>query len=61
VNRSGATLFLVPSGELEEARRFADDDLQVEPVDTLDQALEALAAVGGNGTALPRLGGESAS
>ena len=61
VNCSGAKLFLVPSGELELARRFADDDLEVRPVDTLDDALEALAAVGGNGTALPMLGDEGAS
>lgn len=61
VNRSGATLFLVPSGEADEARRFADDDLEVVAVDTLDQALEALATVGGNGLALPKLGAEGAS
>lgn len=61
VRRSGATLFLVPSGELEEARRFAGDDLEVRGVGTLDDALSALADVGGNGLALPKLGGESAS
>ena len=61
VKRSGATLFLVPSGELIEARRFAGDDLEVRPVDTLDDALSALAEFGGNGLALPKLGAEGAS
>jgi PDZ domain-containing protein len=61
VRRSGATLFLVPSGELAAARRFAGDDLRVEPVDTLDDALAALARVGGNGLALPKLDAEGAS
>lgn len=46
VRRSGADLFLVPSSELEEARRNAGN-MRVEPVDTLDDALEVLATVGG--------------
>jgi PDZ domain-containing protein len=61
VKRAGATLFLVPSAELETARRFAGDDLEVLPVDTLDDALAALAGVGGNGLALPKLDDEGAS
>ena len=61
VKRSGATLFLVPSGEAVEARRFAGDDLEVRAVDSLDDALAALADVGGNGLALPKLGAEGAS
>ena len=61
VNRSGATLFLVPSGEVAEARRFAGDELEVRPVDTLDDALSALAELGGNGLALPKLGAGGAS
>lgn len=61
VNRSAATLFLVPSREAEAARRFADDDVMVAPVDSLDDALAALAAVGGNGLALPDLATEGAS
>ena len=61
VRRAGATLFLVPSSELELARRFAGADLRVEAVDSLDQALAALATVGGNGLALPDLGAEGAS
>jgi PDZ domain-containing secreted protein len=61
VKESGAELFLVPSGELEEARRIAGDDLRVEAVDTLDEALAALSQIGGNGLALPKLTGEGAS
>ena len=61
VKRSGATLFLVPSGELAEARRFAGDELEVRAVDTLEEALSALAEVGGNGLALPKLSAEGAS
>ena len=61
MKRSGASLFLGPSGELAEARRFAGDDLEVRAVDTLDDALSALAEVGGNGLALPKLGVEGAS
>lgn len=59
VNGSGATLFLVPSGEVREARRFAGDDVVVVAVETLQDALTALAEVGGNGLALPRLEGAS--
>jgi PDZ domain-containing protein len=61
VKRSGATLFLVPSGEYEVAKRFAGDDLEVEAVDSLDEALAALAKAGGNGLALPKLDAEGAS
>lgn len=55
VRRAGAELFLVPPAELETARRFAGDDLRVEPVGSLDDALRVLATVGGNGLALPDL------
>lgn len=61
VNRSAATLFLVPTGEAAAAKRFADDDVTVAAVDTLDDALAALAVVGGNGLALPKLASEGAS
>lgn len=61
VRRSGADLFIVPSGELALARRFAGDELQVVAADTLEEALTALAEVGGNGLALPNLGAGSAS
>ncbi len=50
--REGVELMLVPSSELEEARRYADG-LRIEPVDTLDQALEVLASVGGGDAVLP--------
>ena len=43
----GADVFLVPSGEYETALEHADADLKVIKVDTLDQALQALASIGG--------------
>lgn len=55
VAAAGAELFLVPPAELETARRFAGDDLRVEAVGTLEDALRVLATVGGNGLALPTL------
>jgi PDZ domain-containing protein len=50
--REGVQLMLVPSSELDEARKYADG-LRIEPVDTLDQALEVLATVGGGDKVLP--------
>jgi hypothetical protein len=35
-------VFLVPAGEVEEARAAAGDRLKVATVDTMDEALEAL-------------------
>jgi PDZ domain-containing protein len=46
VRRAGATLFLVPPSELDEARKYAGD-MRVEPVETVDDALRALATIGG--------------
>jgi PDZ domain-containing protein len=46
VRRAGATLFLVPPSELEEARKYAGD-MRVEPVETIDDALRALSTIGG--------------
>jgi PDZ domain-containing protein len=46
VRRAGATLFLVPSSEYDEAKKFAGD-MQVESVDTLDDALRVLSTIGG--------------
>ena len=46
---AGYDVFLVPSSEHEEAAERAGDDLQVIPVDTLEQALEALESLGGSG------------
>ncbi|MFN0092259.1 MAG: PDZ domain-containing protein [Acidimicrobiales bacterium] len=61
VRRSGAKVFIVPAAtaarELEEARHLAGDDLELFPVNTLDEALEALATQGGNALALPPLDG----
>jgi len=50
--REGVELMLVPSSELDEARRYADG-LRIEPVDNLDQALQVLSTVGGGDTVLP--------
>jgi Lon-like protease len=49
VLRSGAKMFLVPKNEVEQAERVAEGtDLQVVGVSTLDEALEALATLGGS-------------
>lgn len=45
VRRAGAELFIVPSSELELARKYAGD-LRVEGVDTLEQALQVLESIG---------------
>jgi len=47
VERAGATVFLVPASEVGTARSEADRRLRVEGVDTLDQALADLKALGG--------------
>ena len=49
---AGAVLFLVPKGEEAEARAHAGG-LEVVGVDTIEDALAALARHGGNGLALP--------
>jgi PDZ domain-containing protein len=54
--RAGIDLMFVPASEIEEARRFAGD-LRVEPVETLDQALEILTTLGGGNAVLPPAGG----
>lgn len=48
IKQAGIEVFLVPRGELAEATRLAGGDLAVEPVDTLDEALAALARSGGD-------------
>ncbi len=48
VRASGATLFLVPPEEYEEATQWAGGDLKVVRVETVDQALDAIAANGGD-------------
>lgn len=59
VREAGVELFLVPEGELAEARRHADG-LRVEAVGSLDDALRILSEVGGNGLALERPGNAGA-
>ena len=48
VSEAGIDVFFVPASEAEEARRHADDDVRVEPVNTLDEALATLARLGGD-------------
>ena len=45
----GYDVFLVPSSEYEEAAERAGDHVRVIPVDTLDEALDALESLGGSG------------
>lgn len=56
VRRAGAELFLVPSSEYEEAKKFSGD-MRVEAVDTLDQALRILSEYGGGESAIAPSGG----
>lgn len=49
---AGADIFLVPQQNIDEARA-AVDDLRIEPVTTLDDALALIAEFGGNATDLP--------
>jgi Lon-like protease len=51
VRRAGIELFLVPRSEYDEALKYAGD-LRVEPVSTLDEALEILATIGGGDAVL---------
>lgn len=53
---AGAELLLVPAGEAHQAERFAGEDVEVVGVETLDDALDALEAVGGNARDLDRPG-----
>ena len=55
VMRTGAKAFLVPTSEIAEAQEAAKgSDLKIVGVATLDEALAALASLGGNATQLPR-------
>lgn len=45
----GYDVFIVPRDELEQARERAGDDVRVIGVDTLEDALDALASLGGSG------------
>ena len=51
-SREGVDLMMVPSAEIDEARRYAGD-LRIEPVDDLDGALAVLASLGGGDAVLP--------
>ncbi len=62
VKQMGATAFLVPASQSEadlaRAREIAGDDLEVIPVATLQEAIEALARFGGNGLELGKPGAD---
>lgn len=49
VRDAGYDVFLVPSSEYDAVAERAGDDLKVIPVDTLGEALDALASLGGSG------------
>jgi PDZ domain-containing protein len=53
VRRSGAVAFIVPKVEYATAMKKAGSKLKVIPVTTLEDALKALASLGGNLSALP--------
>lgn len=61
VRNAGYDMFLVPSEEYEEVRTTVGDDLQVIAVDTLGDALDALASLGGTAGSLERTGGTTGS
>lgn len=50
--RAGVELMLVPSSEVDEARRYGGG-MRIEPVDTIDDALAVLATIGGGDSVLP--------
>jgi Lon-like protease len=52
--RAGAEVFLVPAGEEEQAAEKVGDGVEIVPVATLDDALQALADLGGNALDLER-------
>lgn len=56
-DQAGASLLLVPEAEVDDARPTAPDDLEVVGVADLDDALAALASVGGNALELDTGGG----
>lgn len=56
VRNAGYAAFLVPSAEVDEVRGVIGDGLQVIPVDTLAEALEALESLGGDVAALESAG-----
>lgn len=61
VRGAGYDLFLVPTADYEAAVAHAGDDLDVVPVDTIDDALDALGELGGNVDDLPPAGEAAAA
>jgi PDZ domain-containing protein len=61
VRDDGIGLFLVPTQDYDEAIERAGDDLQVVPVDTIEDALDALGERGGNVDELPEPGEAAAA
>ncbi len=61
VRNAGYDVFLVPSDEFDEVRVTVGDDLQVIAVDTLAEALDALASLGGNAGSLAGAAGGDGS
>ncbi len=53
VRRAGASLFLVPKDQVGEAQAKAGEGIEVVGVDTLDEAIQALAARGGDISGIP--------
>lgn len=53
VRKAGAKVFLVPASEASEAKKFAGKKMKVVGVDTLEQAIDALKANGGDVSGLP--------
>jgi PDZ domain-containing protein len=62
VKQRGAKYFIVPSAQgpddIARARQVAGDDLKIIPVDNLQQAIDALAELGGNGLDLGKPGAD---
>jgi len=57
--RSGVKVFIVPADEADDARQFAGDDLEIVGVRTIDEALAALADLGGDVDAVEQASGAS--
>src|SRR5690606_26969751 len=61
VRAEGLDLFIVPTADYEAARSRAGDDLEVVPVDSIDEALAVLGEWGGNVDDLPPAGEAAAA
>jgi PDZ domain-containing secreted protein len=60
VRNAGYEAFLVPTDEYEQVQATVGGDLRVIAVDTLQEALDALASLGGDRVTLGRVGATSA-